>query len=308
MGLAADRPGDAPRAASRPSPRRAALLSRAFPGLGQAYCGALAAALVFAGLGVFFVLSMLQVWDQWKRSYLFLPLAALVLALYAATAAVASAHAERRARAMERHGAVWRHLAWWVRSGGAAQSASEAALLLAFVVATAGLLARWPPAHAIAHALWYWPVFELLGGFSVALYAGLVHDLEAGRSGRPYPTRNLVAGLVIFQCVAAAALYRMFHPPLLTVVAACALTLPGQAKTLSIVNGDGRRQAKLRAGAIILALLFSVIPALILAAVFERRGAPRPDPAYASMAIGAAYTFMRILLDALIRKGLVGPA
>lgn len=306
MGLAADRPGDAPSAAPRPSPRRAALLSRAFPGLGQAYCGALAAALLFAGLGVFFVLSILQVWDQWKRSYLLLPLGALVLALYAATAALASAHAERRARSMERHGAVWRHLAWWVRTGGAAQSASEAALLLAFVVATAGLLARWPPAHAIAHALWYWPVFELLGGLTVALYAGFVDDLEAGRA-RPYPTRNLVAGLVIFQCLAAAALYRLFHPPLLTVVAACALTLPGQVKTLSIVNGDGRGQAKLRAGAIVLALLFSVIPALILATVFERRGAPRPDPAYASMAIGAAYTFMRIVLDALIRKGLVGP-
>lgn len=287
---------------ARPSPRLAATLSLVFPGLGQAYCGAFLSAPVFAGVAVFLVLSMLQAWQEWRRSAIFLAVAALVLALYAANAALSSRLAERRARRMERHAALWRWLAPWVRSGDAARSAPEIVLFLVFLAVAIGIVADWRWARPVSRVLAYWPVFELIGGFSVGYYAGFIEHAEAHLAGeRRYSTRGVVTGLIVFQCAAAAAMHFAFKVPVFTLLFAFALTLPGQVHAFAAV-GAGRERAKLKAGSILISLVVSFFLAFMIASILERPGVAKVDlGAFASMLMGAIYMACRVPLDAMIR-------
>lgn len=290
-------------APARPNPRVAARLSLVVPGLGQAYCGGFVTAPIFGGLAVFFVLSFLQAWDQWGRSWLFLGIAALVIALYAGNAVLSSRLAARRAARMERHGAIWRGFAWWWRAGNATDSACELALFVGFILACAGVAARWPLGHAVAEWLRYWPVFELLGGFSVGYYAGFIEELEARTAGPRKSTRSVVTGLLVFQAAAVAVLLLLFRLPPWPVLAACLVTLPGQIQTFVVLNGDRRKEAKLRAGSILIAFMLSFFTAFVLASFLERPGVTQRDlGVFASMAMGAIYTFIRTVLDAVVRN------
>ena len=272
------------------------MLSLVVPGLGQAYLGAVLGAAFFAATAVFLVLSMLQAWQQWRRSWFFLVVAAVVVVLYLTNAALASRLAARRAERMERHHALWRYLDSWTAAGGLNRSASEIALFVLFIVAVIGVLADWRAGRAVAGMLAYWPVFELIGAFSVGYYAGFVEHLQMHRAG-PYTARQVLIGLVVFQVAAAVALHIVFRVPVLTVVLACAMTLPGQVRSLSAL-GAGLETAKLRAGATLLSFIWSFFLAFMIASVLERPGIPKGDlGAFASMLMGAFYMAFRVVLD-----------
>ena len=83
----------------------------------------------------------------------------------------------------------------------------------------------------------------------------------------------------MFQCALADILYLVFKPPFLTLAGACAITLPGQVRTILGSDGETREQAKLRAGSILAALIVGFWLALAVASTLGRPGFAKTDQA-----------------------------